>query len=80
MSNTPHTLAEEFPGQAEAITTLKTKDARFARLLEDYDAVNDAVHLAETRVTPVSEAEEQELRRRRLAVKDEIARALAATV
>lgn len=78
MSNTPHTLAEEFPGQAEAITALKTTDAQFARLLEDYDTVNDAVHLAETRVNPVGEDEEKELRRRRLAIKDEIAGRLAA--
>lgn len=77
MSNTPHTLADEFPGQGEAITALKVKDAPFAKLLADYDEVNDAIHLAETRVTPVSEEEETALRRRRLAIKDEIAGRLA---
>lgn len=77
MSNTPHTLTEEFPGRAEAMTALKVKDAHFAKLLADYDEVNDAVHLAETRVKPVSEEEEASLRRRRLAIKDEIAGRLA---
>lgn len=77
MSNTPHTLADEFPGQGEAITALKMKDALFAKLLADYDEVNDAIHLAETRVKPVSEEEETALRRRRLAIKDEIAGRLA---
>lgn len=78
MSNTPHTLAEEFPGQMEAIHNLKVSDPHFAKLLEDYDEVNDAVHLAETRVKPVDEATETELRKKRLAIKDAIAKALSA--
>jgi uncharacterized protein YdcH (DUF465 family) len=78
MSNTPHTLAEEFPGQQEAIHALKVSDPAFAQLLKDYDEVNDAVHLAETRVRPVDELEEVELRKRRLHIKDQIAAALAA--
>lgn len=77
MSNTPHTLTEEFPGQSEALSALKAQDAHFARLLAEYDEVNDAVHLAETRVKPVTEAEEAALRRRRLALKDQIAQRLA---
>lgn len=78
MSNTPHTLAEEFPAQMDAIHALKVSDAHFARLLEEYDEVNDAVHLAETRVKPVDEATEHELRKKRLHIKDAIAKALAA--
>jgi len=78
MSNTPHTLAEEFPGQAEAIHALKVSDAHFAKLLVEYDAVNDEIHLAETRVTPVDETTEHELRKRRLMIKDAIAAALSA--
>jgi uncharacterized protein YdcH (DUF465 family) len=41
MSNTPHTLGEEFPGQLVAIHALKAADPRFARILEEYDSVND---------------------------------------
>lgn len=78
MSHTPHELAEEFPGQAERIQALKARDAHFARLAEDYHAVNRAVHRAETRVEPMGEAEEAQLRRRRMQLKDAIARALAA--
>jgi uncharacterized protein len=77
MSNTPHTLAEEFPGQMEAIHKLKVSDAHFAKLLEEYDEANDAVHLAETRVKPVDEATETELRKKRLHIKDAIAKALS---
>jgi len=78
MSNTPHTLQEEFPADAERITALKGANAHFARLLEDYDAVNDKVHRAETRLEAVTEDVEQDLRRRRSNLKDEIARMLRA--
>lgn len=77
MSNTPHTLGEEFPEQMEAIHALKVSDERFARLLDEYDDVNDKVHRAESRLDAVSEEAEHELRRRRLALKDAISAALA---
>lgn len=78
MSNTPHTLSDEFPGQIEAIHALKAKDGRFAKVLEEYDEVNDRIHRAETRVDTLSEEAETALRRQRLALKDTIASALAA--
>ena len=77
MSNTPHTLGEEFPDQMERIHALKVSDAHFARLLEDYDAVNDEIHVAETNVQPTSQDHETALRKRRLAIKDRIAEALS---
>ncbi|WP_439272369.1 YdcH family protein [Pseudochrobactrum sp. HB0163] len=76
MSNTPHTLGEEFPGQLDAIHALKAADPRFAKILEDYDDVNDQIHRAETKIEPTSQDNETELRKRRLALKDEIAKAL----
>ena len=78
MSNTPHTLQDEFPGEMEKIHALKTSDAHFARLLQEYDVANDAVHRAETRVDVVSSDHESELRKTRSRLKDEIARALRA--
>ena len=76
MSNTPHTLGEEFPDQMDQIHALKASDPRFARLLADYDEVNDEIHVAETNVQPTSQDHETQLRKRRLAIKDEIAQAL----
>lgn len=73
----PHTLGEEFPGQLEAIHALKAKNARFAQILEEYDSVNDRIHRAETKIEPVSQEEETNLRKQRLALKDRIAEALA---
>lgn len=78
MSNTPHTLGEEFPGQLDAIHALKASDPRFAALLAEYDEINNRVHRAETRLDPLSEAAETALRRTRLALKDAIAAALRA--
>lgn len=72
MSNTPHTLQEEFPGEAARITELKTSNARFAKLLEEYDEVNDKVHRAESRIDAVSEEHEDGLRRNRSRLKDQI--------
>jgi uncharacterized protein len=77
MSHVAHELAEEFPEQTDLIHELKTSNAHFARLAEEYHEVNRAIHRAETRVEPVSEEAEQELRRKRLHLKDEIAGMLA---
>jgi uncharacterized protein len=76
MSNTPHTLHEEFPADAHKISALKTTNAHFAKLLAEYDTVNDKVHRAETRLDPVTEAEEEVLRKTRSRLKDQIAAAL----
>lgn len=76
MSNTPHTLGEEFPGQLDRIHALKAENPVFASLLREYDEVNDQIHLAETNVAPVGEDHETTLRKQRLAIKDRIALAL----
>ncbi|MGW9328794.1 YdcH family protein [Bosea sp. NPDC055594] len=77
MSNTPHTLADEFPGAGEAISKLKVANPDFAHLLARYDEVNDQVHLAETNIAPVDQLTETELRKERLRIKDAISQALS---
>lgn len=77
MSNTPHTLGDEFPGQLDAIHALKAADPRFARVLEEYDSINDRIHRAETKIAPISQEEETNLRKQRLSLKDAIEAALA---
>jgi len=79
MGHTPHELAEDFPAEAERISALKQTDAHFARLVEEYHAVNRAVHRAETKVEPTDDAHETELRRQRMQLKDQIWRRLQAT-
>ncbi|WP_442771564.1 YdcH family protein [Paenirhodobacter enshiensis] len=77
MSNTPHTLGEEFPQQIEKLHALKASDPRFAQLLDDYDAINDKVHRAETRVDSVDELAEVELRSQPGVIRNATARAPA---
>jgi uncharacterized protein YdcH (DUF465 family) len=77
MSNTPHGIAEEFPAHREKIHALKLENALFAQLLEAYRDVNRAVHRAETGVEPVDDATLETMKKKRLALKDEIAGLLA---
>ncbi|APX12457.1 YdcH family protein [Tateyamaria omphalii] len=79
MSNTPHALASDFPEHAERISELRQRDAHFARLVDKYHAINGVVHRAETDVDPVSDDHMQEMRRKRMALKDEIYAILTAS-
>ena len=72
MSHTPHGLAEEFPAQALRISAMKEKDAHFANLVDEYNAVNKLVHRAESRLDLLTEEEEEQLRRKRAAIKDHV--------
>lgn len=78
MSHTPHELAEEFPTEVEKMHALKTGDAHFARMFDEYHAVNKAIHRAETKVEPLADEHEALLRKQRMAIKDEIAKVLRA--
>ena len=72
MSHTPHGLAAEFPEFTLKLSAMKEKDAHFAKLVAEYDAVNGKVHRAETRLELLSAAEEDVLRKQRAALKDHI--------
>ncbi|MDO5643768.1 MAG: DUF465 domain-containing protein [Paracoccus sp. (in: a-proteobacteria)] len=74
----PHAIHEEFPNDAQVIHDLKVSDRHFARLLDEYDSVNDEVAAAETSVKPTTEEHETTLRRQRARLKDEIARMISA--
>lgn len=72
MSHVPHELAEEFDTHKDTIHDLKLKNNRFAKLTDEYHDVNREIHRIETGVTPAAEDFEKELRRKRVALKDEI--------
>ncbi len=73
MSNTPHDLSEEFPDKVDRIHDLKVNDAHFRKLMDEYEEVNNAIHRAETNVEPTDDLHEVQMRKQRLALKDEIA-------
>ncbi|AQZ52087.1 MAG: DUF465 domain-containing protein [Martelella sp.] len=72
MSNTPHELADEFPEFADRIHELKVEDAHFAKLFDDYHEVNRAIHRAEENIEPTDDVHMEEMRKRRMVLKDEI--------
>lgn len=77
-THTPHELHEEFPEFNDKIIKLKSEDAHFARLADEYHEINRAVHRAETNVEPVEELAEVEMRKKRAFLKDELYRMLSA--
>ncbi len=77
MTHTPHELSEEFPEHADLIHKLKTSDAHFAKLADAYHEVNRDIHRLETRVEAASEDREEELRKQRMRLKDDIAAMLS---
>ncbi len=72
MSHTPHALPLEFPEKATKISALKETDAHFAKLVAEYDALNEKVHRAESRLDLLSEEDEEHLRKKRSHLKDHI--------
>ncbi|WP_075996354.1 YdcH family protein [Salaquimonas pukyongi] len=72
MSNVPHELAEEFPEQAGKIHEMKTGNAHFAKLFDEYHEVNRAIHRAETDIEPTDDFHMEEMRKQRMRLKDEL--------
>lgn len=72
MSNTPHELHEEFPDHIELMQKLRAENAHFAKLSDEYHEINRAVHRAETDVEPTDDLHMGEMRKQRMALKDEI--------
>ncbi|SDW10318.1 Uncharacterized conserved protein YdcH, DUF465 family [Albimonas donghaensis] len=78
MSHTPHELAEALPGEAANISARKASDPHFARLAEEYHTLNREIHRGETNVEPMDDLRLETLKKKRLALLDEIKGMLAA--
>lgn len=72
MTHTPHELAADFPEFVEVLHKLKTDDAHFQKLSEEYHELNREIHRAETEVEPTSDDHLEELKTKRVRLKDEI--------
>lgn len=72
MSHVPHELNEEFPDLTEQMAALRQSDSHFSKLSESYHTLNRALHRAETDVEPTSDEHMTQMRKERLALKDEI--------
>ena len=80
MTHVPHELHDEFPEAGEALHRLKGENPHFAKLADEYHTVNREIHRIEAEVEAASDARAEELKKRRLTLKDEIAQILRAAV
>ncbi len=72
MTHVPHELQDEMPEFADSIAARKAADPHFARLAESYHDVNREVHRGETNVEPMDDFHLEELKKKRLALLDEL--------
>lgn len=67
-----HNLVEEFPEYRIAIDHLKVNDSDFARLLAEYDVTDKRIYGIEQQMQPVSDTYVEELKKRRVHLKDQL--------
>ncbi len=67
-----HDLAHEFPEFKERIHELKTSDNHFHKQFERYDELTKEIERLEKQDEPVTDEHMEELKKQRLAVKDEL--------
>ena len=72
MSHVPHELAAEFPELKEQIHDLKISDGHFSRLFDEYHVINRDVHRAEAAGVNITDEHYEELKRKRMKLKDEL--------
>lgn len=67
-----HDLVHEFPEHREKIHQLKMNNAHFARLFDEYHVVTRDVERLEGEGVPVSDDTFDELKKKRLQLKDQL--------
>jgi uncharacterized protein YdcH (DUF465 family) len=67
-----HPLVEEFPEYRDRIHQLKLENAHFRKLMDEYHEVDKEVYRMEENIEPASDAAMEDMKKRRLALKDEI--------
>lgn len=67
-----HDLHTEFPDLAERVHQLKAGNHHFARLLNEHGEIDKEIVKAEEGVTPLDDMHLEELKKKRLLLKDEL--------
>jgi uncharacterized protein YdcH (DUF465 family) len=65
-----HDLVHEFPQHREQIHTLKTHNAHFAKMFDEYHVATREVERLEAEGIPVADESLEELKKKRLKLKD----------
>lgn len=72
MQHEHHDLVHEFPEYREKIHNLKMTDEHFKELFNEYHKLDREVYRVENNIEPRSDVALEELKKRRLALKDEL--------
>lgn len=67
-----HPLVKEFPDLHDAIHELKLNDDHFRELFDEYDQLDKKIYRVESGVEPDSDQYTEELKLRRVKLKDEL--------
>ena len=76
MSDFNHSLYNDFPQYADRIRQLKQEDETFARLASEYHKLDHSVRGLEMRNIPTSDENFEQMKLRRVQLKDQILRML----
>lgn len=68
-----HPLVDEFPEDHDAIHRLKTENAHFRKLMDEYEAIDKEVYRMEEGIETPEDAVLNEEKKKRLDLKDQIA-------
>ncbi|MBM4054556.1 MAG: DUF465 domain-containing protein [Planctomycetes bacterium] len=77
MQSEHHDLVHEFPEFREKIHDLKLSDHHFKKLFDEYHKLDREVYRVEYNIEPRSDTALEDLKKRRLAIKDELYHILA---
>ena len=72
MGDFHHDIATEFPELSDRIHVLKTGDAHFARLFDEYHQVYKQIARIEQEIEPTSDDHAEALKKQRLHLKDQL--------
>lgn len=78
MTGMHHDVALDFPEHLGRIEHLKASNSQFSRLFEEYRDVSAELHRIEAKLETPTHAYVEELKKRRVKLKDEIHRVLSA--
>lgn len=67
-----HDLVHELPEYKDKIHEMKTSNAHFAKLFEEYDEVDHEIRRIEQEIETPSDEYTEELKKKRLHLKDEL--------
>ena len=72
MLNEKHDLVHELPEYRDLIHTLKTSNAHFSKLFDEYHEIDHEIHRIETGVETPSDDYVEAVKKKRLQLKDEL--------